>query len=112
MDAAQSEPILRIRSAPLALYPFFIQRAPMATSYGVLFEKLTEAGFPPGYYYAHVPALALTTNGLGIEGAREAALDLVQLWIAEKKTNGEPVPPASECFFSTLEIPDHALQST
>ena len=78
--------------------------------YGVLLEKVTDGDFPPGYYYAHVPALALTTHGLGIEGAREAARDLLQLWIAEKKANGEPVPPPAECFFSTVEISDHALQ--
>ena len=46
--------------------------------------------------YAHIPALSLTTHGLGIEGAREAARDLLQLWIGEKKANGEPIPPASE----------------
>ena len=79
-------------------------------NYGVLFEKVTEADFPPGYYYAHVPVLALTTHGLGIEGAREAARDLIRLWIAEKKTNGEPIPLPGECFFSTVEIPDDALQ--
>ena len=79
-------------------------------NYGVLFEKVSEADFPVGYYYAHVPALALTTHGLGIEGAREAARDLIQLWIGEKKANGETIPPASECFFSTVEIPDDALQ--
>lgn len=78
--------------------------------YGVLFEKVTDNGFPPGYYYAHVPALALTTHGLGIEGAREAARDLLQLWIAEKTASGEAVPSPAECFYSTVEIPDHALQ--
>jgi len=79
-------------------------------NYGVLFEKVTEADFPADYYYAHIPALALTTHGRGIEGAREAARDLIQLWIAEKKTNGESIPPQGECFFSTVEIPDDALQ--
>lgn len=79
-------------------------------NYGVLFEKITDGDFPSGFYHAHVPALALTTHGLGIEGAREAARDLLQLWLAEKKANGEPAPPPSECFFSNIEIPDHALQ--
>jgi hypothetical protein len=43
---------------------------------------------PPGYYYAHVAVVSLTTHGLGMEGAREAARDLLQLWIAEMKANG------------------------
>ena len=35
----------------------------------------------PGYYYAHVPSLGLTTHGLGMEAAR----DLLALWIEEKR---------------------------
>lgn len=58
-------------------------------NYGVVFEKMNEASFPPDFYYAHVPALGLTTHGPGIGGARAAVLDLVQLWISEKKANGE-----------------------
>ena len=42
---------------------------------GVLFEKVQDKDFPPGYFYAHVPSLGLTTHGLGIEGARSAALE-------------------------------------
>ncbi|MDP2208575.1 MAG: hypothetical protein Q8K98_07350 [Bacteroidota bacterium] len=41
--------------------------------------------FPDGYYYAHLPTLDLTTHGFGIEGAKQAALDLIKLWIDEKK---------------------------
>ena len=78
--------------------------------YGVLFERIEESGFPPGYYYAHVPSLGLTTHGLGVDGARAAALDLLDLWLTEKKANGESCPSPSEVLFSTLEIPDHALQ--
>jgi predicted RNase H-like HicB family nuclease len=78
---------------------------------GVLFETVTDAEFPPGYYYAHVPSLGLTTHGLGIEGARQAALDLAQLWLAEKKANGDRIIPATDILFSTLELPDDALQS-
>ncbi|MBA4147000.1 MAG: type II toxin-antitoxin system HicB family antitoxin [Verrucomicrobia bacterium] len=78
---------------------------------GVLFEKVEDPGFPPGFYYAHVPSLGLTTQGEGIDNARKAAIDLVQLWIAEKKASGEPIPSGSEILFSTLEIPDDALQS-
>jgi len=79
-------------------------------NFGVLFEKVQEPGFPSGYYYAHVPTLGLTTHGLGIEGARQAAADLVQLWIAEKAANRESVSASSELLFSTLDVPDHALQ--
>jgi hypothetical protein len=69
---------------------------------GVLFEKVQDKDFPPGYFYAHMPSLGLTTHGLGIDGARTAALDLVKLWVAEKSANGEAVPSASEILFSTL----------
>ena len=63
---------------------------------------------PDEYFYAHIPALDLTTHGKGIEGARHAALDLVTLWISEKIANGETVPAESEAYFSKLEI-DNAL---
>lgn len=53
-------------------------------SYTILYEKIDDAAFPPGYYYAHIPSLDLTTHGKGIEGAKEAAYDLMKLWIAEK----------------------------
>jgi predicted RNase H-like HicB family nuclease len=80
-------------------------------NFGVLFERVTDQDFAPGYYYAHIPSLGLTTHGLGIEGAREAAADLLRLWITEKQANGEPLPAATPVLFSTLEIPDDALQS-
>ncbi len=79
--------------------------------YGIVFDRNEEAGFPQGYYYAHIPALGLTTQGEGIEGARRAMSELARLWIEEKLANGETVPEPSESFFSTLEIPNHALQS-
>jgi predicted RNase H-like HicB family nuclease len=79
-------------------------------NYPILFQKIDEGDFPSGYYYAHLPTLGLTTPGLGVEGARAAALDLAQLWIGEKRANGEAIPSASDCLLSTLEIPDDALQ--
>lgn len=79
-------------------------------TYGVLFEKVEESEAMPGHYYAHIPALGLTTHGEGIEGAREAAMDLVKLWIAEKRSTGEKITNPSEFLFSTVEIPDDALQ--
>jgi len=78
---------------------------------GVLFERVQDAESPAGYYYAHIPTLGLTTHGLGIEGTREAALDLARLWLAEKYANGEACPPSSEILFSTLELPEDALRS-
>jgi predicted RNase H-like HicB family nuclease len=81
-------------------------------NFGVLFEKVTDKDFLHGYYCAHVPSLGLTTHGLGIDGARQAAADLVGLWFAEKHANGETIPPTGETFFSTLELPEDALQGT
>ena len=80
-------------------------------TYGILFEKVEDGEFPSGFYYAHVPALGLTTHGEGIEGARAAAADLVTLWLGEKRAAGEKIVSPSEFFFSTVEIPESALQS-
>ena len=60
--------------------------------YTILYEKMTDGSLPDGYYYAHIPVLALTTHGLGVEGAKKAAVDLLKLWIEEKMSNGEAVP--------------------
>jgi predicted RNase H-like HicB family nuclease len=75
-------------------------------TYSVIYEKITDSAFPGGYYYAHIPALDLTTHGLGIDGAREAAKDLLRLWIEEKKANGESIPAESDTLYSTIEIED------
>ncbi len=72
--------------------------------YSVLFEKVTDGSLPEVYYYAHIPALDLTTHGLGITGAKTAAKDLIRLWIDEKKANNEIIPVESDSFFTTLEI--------
>ena len=52
---------------------------------GVVFEPVRDPGFPAGYYYAHIPSLGLTTHGLGVEGARAAALEVGRLWLEEKQ---------------------------
>ena len=57
--------------------------------YSVMLDAIDEPGFE-GYYYAHIPALDLTTQGKGIEGAVAAATDLAELWVAEKASRGEP----------------------
>lgn len=77
--------------------------------YSILYEAVTEAGFPPGYYYAHIPALDLTTHGPGIEGAKAAALELIKVWIQEKRSHGEPVPVEAESFFSRVDVDDALL---
>ncbi len=53
--------------------------------YSVFLEPINEPEFQ-GYYYAHVPALDLTTHGLGPDGALKAAQELAEGWIAEKPT--------------------------
>jgi predicted RNase H-like HicB family nuclease len=80
-------------------------------NYAILLERIEDQSFPKGYYYAHIPSLGLTTHGLGVDGAREAARDLLNLWIAEKKSNSEPIPTSGEFFFSTVELTDNAVQS-
>jgi predicted RNase H-like HicB family nuclease len=79
-------------------------------NFGILFEKVEDKDFPPGYFYAHLPSLGLTTHGLGLDGARKAAYDLARVWLSEKRAQGEPLPTSPEILFSTLHIPDDALQ--
>ncbi|MBI3246960.1 MAG: type II toxin-antitoxin system HicB family antitoxin [Deltaproteobacteria bacterium] len=62
--------------------------------YSVLLEPIQEPGFA-GWYYAHIPTLDLTTHGQGIEGALTTAQELVEVWIAEKRVNGESIPTES-----------------
>jgi predicted RNase H-like HicB family nuclease len=83
----------------------------ISMNYPVLFEKIDSPDFPVGCYYVHVPALGLTTHGMGIDGAKAAAADLVRLWIAEKAANGETIAKPADCLLGTLEVSDDALQS-
>ena len=53
--------------------------------YGVPFERIEQDGFPPGFYYAHIPNLGLTTHGLGVDGARSAAVELLEVWLDEAR---------------------------
>lgn len=73
-------------------------------TYGILFEKVAAGELPEGFYYAHVPTLGLTTHGPGIEGARAAARELLQLWLEEKRSHGEAVPAPTELLLSTVEV--------
>ena len=72
--------------------------------FSVVYEKVTDASFPKGFFYAHIPSLGITTHGLGIEGAKDAAMDLIKIWIEEKKANGEKIIEESDVFYSKVEI--------
>jgi predicted RNase H-like HicB family nuclease len=73
--------------------------------YAVLLEPIQEAGFE-GWYYAHVPTLDLTTHGRGVEGALAAACELVEVWIAEKRANGEAIPIETAVLIGHIEVSD------
>jgi predicted RNase H-like HicB family nuclease len=77
--------------------------------YSVLIESVDEAGFE-GYYYAHVPALDLTTHGQGIEGALQSARELVEAWVAEKQAHGEAIPRERQSVLAHIEVADAILR--
>jgi len=79
--------------------------------YSIVYERVDDPSLPNEYYYAHIPALDLTTHGLGIDGAKAAATDLLTLWLEEKRANGENVPLELEAFFSKIEIDDAVHRS-
>ncbi len=58
----------------------------------------------PGWFYAHVPSLGVTTHGKGIEGALDAARDVIHLWVEEKKAAGEISTPARESLLAMVEV--------
>jgi predicted RNase H-like HicB family nuclease len=72
--------------------------------YSVLLEPVEEAENLPGFYYAHVPSLGLTTHGDGVEGALSAARDLIHLWVDEKRAAGESPTSARESLLATVEV--------
>ncbi len=69
--------------------------------YSVMLDPIDEPGFA-GYYYAHIPALDLTTQGKEIEGAVAAARDLAELWVAERLSRGESVPQESRTLIARI----------
>lgn len=73
--------------------------------YSVVLEAIPEDGFE-GFYYAHIPSLGLTTQGRGVEGALEAARELAEAWLAEKRAHGEAPPAESSTFFGQIDVPD------
>lgn len=74
--------------------------------YSVLYERVEDDSLPDGFFYAHIPALDLTTQGEGIVGARAAAEDLLKLWVAEKRANREALPIEREAYFGRLGVAD------
>jgi predicted RNase H-like HicB family nuclease len=72
--------------------------------YSVLVEPVEERENLPGFYYAHVPSLGLTTHGCGVEGAIAAARDLIQRWVEEKRSSGETPTPVRESLLATVEV--------
>lgn len=77
--------------------------------YSVFLEPVDEPEFQ-GYYYAHIPALDLTTHGQGVDGALAAARQLVEGWIAEKRAHGESVPTETESLIGHIEVADALLR--
>jgi predicted RNase H-like HicB family nuclease len=88
---------------------FMIAKAETPLRYTVVLEPTSEAGHP-GWYYAHVPALDLTTHGEGVEGALAAARELVTGWVAELIKQGKPVPREEPGFVGTIEVNENALR--
>ena len=72
--------------------------------YSVLIEKINDGSLPDGYFYAHIPALDLTTHGMGIQGAKSAAEDFIHIWIEERLAHSEPVPIEGDSYYSKIEI--------
>ena len=77
--------------------------------YSVLIEAVNEPGFE-GFYYAHVPSLDLTTHGQGMEGALQAAQELVEAWVAEKRAHGETIPMERHSVIAQIEVGDAILR--
>lgn len=72
--------------------------------YSLLVEPVEESEGMPGFYYAHVPSLGITTHGNGIDGAIAAARDLIRLWVEEKRQAGEEPTGARESLLATVEV--------
>ena len=77
--------------------------------YSVALEVVPESEQMPGYFYAHIPSLGLTTHGLGSNGALEAAKDLVKLWTEEKRAHQEEARPAGEPTCGRISMADGSI---
>ena len=72
--------------------------------FAVAIEAVPASENLPGFYYAHVPSLGLTTHGKGRDGALQAARELVKLWLEEKQAHRETVPTGGEMVLETIEV--------
>ncbi len=72
--------------------------------FAVVIEPVEDSEAMPGFYYAHVPSLGITTHGGGVEGAMAAARDLISLWLEEMRSAGEEPRSPSESILATLEV--------
>ncbi len=72
--------------------------------YSLLVEPVGASEGMPGFYYAYVPSLGITTHGEGVEGALAAARDLIRLWVEEKRQAGEEPDGARESLLATVEV--------
>ena len=72
--------------------------------YAVLIEPVEDSAGMPGFYYAHVPSLGITTHGGGIEEALSAARDLISLWVEEMRATGKSPESSGESILATLEV--------
>lgn len=79
--------------------------------YSLIIEKISDGSLPDDFYYAHIPTLDLTTHGRGVEGATQAAVDLLKLWIEEKIHNKEQIPIETESYFTKIELSDAILSA-
>lgn len=79
--------------------------------YTVVLEPTREPD-QPGWFYAHISSLDLTTHGLGIEGAMTAAKELVDGSVAELSSRGETIPVEDHAFVSQIEVGNHALHGS
>lgn len=64
----------------------------------VIYEPIKDKNFDAGYYYAHIPALGLTTHGFGLDGAKAAASELLDVWVDDS------IDENNDIFVSTLEV--------
>ncbi len=76
--------------------------------YTVLLEPTRELD-QPGWYYARIPALDLTTHGLGVEGALAAARDLADVWLQALADQGVAAPADTTAFVGHVEAGGHAV---
>ncbi|MEM1059142.1 MAG: type II toxin-antitoxin system HicB family antitoxin [Verrucomicrobiota bacterium] len=72
--------------------------------YSVVIEPVEDKKHFPGCYYAHVPTLGLTTHGESVDGALQAAKEMIEVWVETKREFGEPVPQDSESILATVDI--------